>query len=79
MIATYLVIGEVILYSNIYAPTNFQGKRVLWSHIRLICSMLTFPLWILTRDFNAICELAEKRGGGQWKTGAFCTAASRQY
>ena len=63
MIATCLVIGEVILLSNIYAPTDFQGKQVLWSQIRMIRSMLPFHPWILARDFNAICELAEKRGG----------------
>ena len=63
MIATCLVIGEVILFSNIYAPTNFQGKQGLWSHIRLVRSMMPFHPWILVGDFNAICELAEKCGG----------------
>ena len=63
MTATCLETGEAILYSNIYAPTNFQGKQVLWSHIRLIRSMLPFHPWILAGDFNAICEIAEKWGG----------------
>ena len=63
MIASYLVTGEVILLSNIYAPIDFQGKQVLWSHIRMIHTMFPFHPWILTGDFNAICELAKKRGG----------------
>ncbi|XP_059068347.1 uncharacterized protein LOC131858890 [Cryptomeria japonica] len=63
MIASSLETGEVILFSNIYAPTDLQGKQVLWSHIRLIHSMLPFHPWIIAGDFNAICELAEKRGG----------------
>ena len=29
MIATCLETSDVILFSNIYAPTNFQGKQVL--------------------------------------------------
>lgn len=44
MIATSLETGDVILLSNIYAPTDFQGKQALWSHIRLIRSMLSFIL-----------------------------------
>ena len=63
IIATSLESGDVILFSNIYAPTSLQGKQVLWSHIRLIRSMLPFHPWILAGDFNVICELAEKRGG----------------
>ena len=78
MTTTCLETGEAILYSNIYVPTNFQGKQVLWSHIRLIRSMFLFHPWILVRDFNAICELAEKRGG-HGRLEPFCIVASRQY
>ena len=62
MIASILETGDVILLSNIYAPVDLQGKQALWSHIRLIRSMLPFHPWILAGDFNAICELEEKRG-----------------
>ena len=60
MVATCLESGDIILLCNIYAPTDLQGKKVLWVHIRLIRSMLPFHPWILARDFNAICELAKK-------------------
>jgi exonuclease III len=63
MIATCLETGEVILFSNIYAPIDFQGKQFLWSHIRLVRSMMPFYPWIMAGDFNAICELDEKSGG----------------
>ncbi|XP_059076969.1 uncharacterized protein LOC131876167 [Cryptomeria japonica] len=63
MIASSFETGEVILLSNIYGPTDIQGKQALWSHIRLVRSMAPFHPWIMAGDFNAICELAEKRGG----------------
>ena len=42
MIATCLETREVILFSNIYAPTNLHGKQFLWTHIRLVRSMMPF-------------------------------------
>ncbi|XP_059066210.1 uncharacterized protein LOC131857552 [Cryptomeria japonica] len=48
------------------------GKQALWSHIRLVRSMAPFHPWIMAGDFNAICELAEKRGGsGRLEPSAF--------
>ena len=63
MIATSLETWDVILFFNIYDPTDFHGKQGLWSQIRLIRSMMSFHPWILARYFNAICELAKKHGG----------------
>ena len=73
IMATSLEKGEVILFSNFYAPTDFQGKQGLWSHIRLVCSMMPFYPWIMAGDFNAICELDEKSGGIEgWSPLHYC-------
>lgn len=39
MIVANLEMGESILFSNVYAPTNLQGKQNLWSHITVIHSV----------------------------------------
>lgn len=55
--------GEFVLFSNVYAPIEFQGKLLLWTHICFVRSLFSYHPWIIAGDFNAITELAEKLGG----------------
>lgn len=61
-VASSLEIGEVIMFSNFYALTDFFGKAKLWAHIRYIQSLAPFHPWILASDLNSIVNLEEKRG-----------------
>lgn len=63
LVASCFETGERILLSNVYAPVEFQGKQLLWSHLHFVCSLAPFHPWILASDFNAIVELSEKRSG----------------
>lgn len=63
MVASCFVSGETILFSNVYALVELQGKHILWANIRLVRSLFPYHPWIIGGDFNAITELAEKRGG----------------
>ncbi|XP_059076915.1 uncharacterized protein LOC131876138 [Cryptomeria japonica] len=58
-----LEIGEVVLFSNIYAPIDLPCKHNLWSHVAGMRRLAPFHPWIMAADFNAILELSEKKGG----------------
>jgi exonuclease III len=63
LVASSFATGEMCLFSNIYAPTDYSGKAHLWNHIRFIRSLEPFLPWIMAGDFNAVTSLEEKRGG----------------
>ena len=63
MMALYIESGESILFSNVYASIDFQGKLLVWNNIHLVCSLFPYLPWIIARDFNAILDLTEKLGG----------------
>lgn len=63
LVATCCVTGEILLFTNVYAPIDFIGKNLLWSHIGYVRSLAPLFPWILAGDFNAVLSLEEKRGG----------------
>lgn len=63
MAASSLESHEVVLFSNVYAPINLPRKSLLWSHVKFFLSLAPYLPLILTREFNAISCLEEKRGG----------------
>ncbi|KAH7853263.1 hypothetical protein Vadar_000653 [Vaccinium darrowii] len=48
--------------SFVYAPTNSQGRRALWSELISIANAEALD-WIVGGDFNAILHPSEKMGG----------------
>ena len=56
-------VRESICLSNVYALVEFQGKLLVWNNIHLVRSLFPYLPWIIAGDFNAITDLAEKRGG----------------
>ena len=61
--ASHFETGERCLFSIMYAPSDLVGKSPMWSHIKFFRSLDPFLPWIVARDFNAITNLEEKRGG----------------
>lgn len=63
LVATRFDSRKTLLFTNVYAPTDFMGNLLLWSHIRFVRSIAPLLPWILAGDFNAISHLEEKRVG----------------
>ena len=63
LVATCCETGEILLFTNVYAPIDFVGKTLLWSHIGYVRSLAPLFPWILAGDFNAVVSLMEKQGG----------------
>ena len=55
--------GESVLFSNVYAPVELQGKILTWNNIHFVHGLFPYLPWIIAGDFNAILDLSEKRGG----------------
>ena len=62
MVAFCIESGESVLFSNVYAPIDFQGKLLVWNNIHLVRSLCPYLPWIIVGDFNAILYLSEKWG-----------------
>ena len=60
MVSLCMESGEYVLFSNIYAPIDLQGKLLLWNNIHLVHSLFPYLPWIIVGDFNAIMDLTEK-------------------
>ena len=60
MIALCPESGESVLFSNVYAPIEFQGKLLTWNNIHFVHSLYPYLPWIIAGDFNAILDLSKK-------------------
>ncbi|XP_059077870.1 uncharacterized protein LOC131876474 [Cryptomeria japonica] len=63
MVASLFAARELVLLTNVYVPIELHGKQLMWSNICLVHNMVPYYPWIIVGDFNAIIELAKKRGG----------------
>ena len=52
--------GEYVLFSNVYAPIEFQGKHLVWNNIHFVLSLFPYFPWIIVGDFNPILDVMEK-------------------
>ena len=63
MVSLCIESGESFLFSNVYAPIEFQGKLLVWNNIHLVHSLFPYLQWIIAGDFNDILDLSKKWGG----------------
>lgn len=62
MVSSCFYSSELIIFTNVYAPSNYFEKVQPWNHISFVRSSAPLFPWIMDGDFNAITILEDKIG-----------------